>query len=503
MPKLKLLAIITVLILLVMLCTVSYAETSGEKLYKYGLISGNNGEIFEDEPLNRAQMCVLLAELYGRKDVAAAYKGENLYKDIKTGQWYAPFVNYAKTQGWIYGYNDGNFGPLDPVTYPQLCAFVLNALNYPYKWNEVTDVAGKLGIKVTVENPDRIKRAEAFEGIWKALFVPRYQESEYFGVTLNKLPYELFHPNSGNNESNSEKDSIEVVETKLNGLNEIEIRFNKPVKSTVYIAPEQIKLTQLLNDYLKASKVVVTSDDLGIIIYTNTPLYQGKELAIELKNIHYADGALLKTKIIEDILVSDTLPVEVKSIEQIGPNYLKIEFNKPVVSDNADGGLQAYNILVDAGANPVTDIRLYANNKTAIVEVKNLLASFFYAVPRTTIRSYAGLSVEYKPEPVMFTRNTTPPMVTGYQIVNPNKIILYWNKYITSNYTMRTDRVYHTNTVWTSDFVFINGREMVIDFRSSPLNTGKVQLYLEKGIIKDYFGIVNDKIIIDLEIDMF
>jgi hypothetical protein len=68
---------------------------------------------------------------------------------------------------------------------------------------------------------------------------------------------------------------------------------------------------------------------------------------------------------------------------------------------------------------------------------------------------------------------------------------------------MRTDRVYHTNTVWTSDFVFINGREMVIDFRSSPLNTGKVQLYLEKGIVKDYFGIVNDKIIIDLEIDMF
>ena len=37
------------------------------------------------------------------------------FKDVASDAWYAGVVNYAAYKGWIKGYGDGNFGPMDNV----------------------------------------------------------------------------------------------------------------------------------------------------------------------------------------------------------------------------------------------------------------------------------------------------------------------------------------------------------------------------------------------------
>ncbi len=63
-------------------------------------------------PINRAELLKILVE--SRVDDGQAglrpVDGEDCFTDVSE-EWYAPYICYAKDEGWVEGYQDGSFGP--------------------------------------------------------------------------------------------------------------------------------------------------------------------------------------------------------------------------------------------------------------------------------------------------------------------------------------------------------------------------------------------------------
>lgn len=79
-------------------------------LKKTGYIGGyDDGSFKPENTVNRAE---LLKILIGERYNTAGYN--NCFKDVKD-EWFAPYVCYAKAQGWISGYTDGTFKPAQTV----------------------------------------------------------------------------------------------------------------------------------------------------------------------------------------------------------------------------------------------------------------------------------------------------------------------------------------------------------------------------------------------------
>ena len=90
-----------------------------EYLYEKGIMSGMSEKEFSlNTNMTRAQFAALISRIYGYDP--AAYKGEVLYTDVKSGSWYAPYVNWVTESGYMTGMGSGIFAPEQPVTREQM-----------------------------------------------------------------------------------------------------------------------------------------------------------------------------------------------------------------------------------------------------------------------------------------------------------------------------------------------------------------------------------------------
>lgn len=90
-----------------------------------GIIGGYPDGTFKPEnPVNRGELMKILVEgKIGKPD-------ENLYKNCfpdVTTQWFAPYVCYAKSEGWVEGYPDGNFKPEQTVNKVEALKMLINS----------------------------------------------------------------------------------------------------------------------------------------------------------------------------------------------------------------------------------------------------------------------------------------------------------------------------------------------------------------------------------------
>ncbi len=88
------------------------------------------------------------------------YSDYNKFKDVKSTDWFAGYVNYCANALYINGYDETTFGPNDKVTGYQALAMILRAVGYDKNnefsgsaWQlEVARYASKLGITNTVNS---------------------------------------------------------------------------------------------------------------------------------------------------------------------------------------------------------------------------------------------------------------------------------------------------------------------------------------------------------------
>lgn len=101
-------------------------KTPIDYLHDQGVLKGYPDGTFKPRGIvNRAELMKIMVVGQGIEPPAATYK--NCFPDVKE-EWFAPYVCYAKEQGWVAGYPDGNFRPGNPVNRAEAAKMILNAL---------------------------------------------------------------------------------------------------------------------------------------------------------------------------------------------------------------------------------------------------------------------------------------------------------------------------------------------------------------------------------------
>lgn len=84
-------------------------ETAIQYLYDNGIVQGYpDGTFKPDNELNRAELMKILVLGAGYDPSTEDYN--NCFPDV-TDEWFAKYICFAKDQGWVQGYPDGNFAP--------------------------------------------------------------------------------------------------------------------------------------------------------------------------------------------------------------------------------------------------------------------------------------------------------------------------------------------------------------------------------------------------------
>lgn len=99
-----------------------------EYLYINNVISGYPDNTFRpNDTVNRAELLKILVGGQGVTPEAKQFK--NCFSDV-TDEWFAPYVCYAKTSGWVSGYPDGTFGPGQEVNKAEVIKMLVNSQKY-------------------------------------------------------------------------------------------------------------------------------------------------------------------------------------------------------------------------------------------------------------------------------------------------------------------------------------------------------------------------------------
>lgn len=86
-----------------------------------GFMSGMGDGIFNpDGNLTRAMLCQILYSREGEPAVT----GTSSFADVADDEWYTGAITWAEAHGIVSGYEDGTFGPNDPITREQLAAIL-------------------------------------------------------------------------------------------------------------------------------------------------------------------------------------------------------------------------------------------------------------------------------------------------------------------------------------------------------------------------------------------
>ena len=99
-----------------------------EFVYKNGLFKGvSDNEFAPDTTMTRAMFVTVLGRLAG---IDATYYTETSFDDVVLGTWYAPYVEWAASEGIVLGYGNGVFGVEDKITVEQAVVIMARYAEY-------------------------------------------------------------------------------------------------------------------------------------------------------------------------------------------------------------------------------------------------------------------------------------------------------------------------------------------------------------------------------------
>ena len=164
----------------------NFSDVSADKWYNnavstlshMGVIGGYaDGTFRPDAPISRAEFAKI-AVSFTQNTGSATY---NYFTDVKTTDWFAPYVTAAKDAGLIEGYSDGSFKPESKITRAEACAIVNRTL-------------GRKPSKVHMKISDRIDWPDVqttdwfYEAIMEATNSHTYQMGKRVETWNDKLP---------------------------------------------------------------------------------------------------------------------------------------------------------------------------------------------------------------------------------------------------------------------------------------------------------------------------
>ena len=164
----------------------NFSDVSADKWYNnavstlsnMGVIGGYaDGTFRPDAPISRAEFAKI-AVSFTQNTGSATY---NYFTDVKTTDWFAPYVTAAKDAGLIEGYSDGSFKPESKITRAEACAIVNRTLGRkPSK--------AHMKISDRIDWPDVQTTDWFYEAIMEATNSHTYQMGKRVETWIGKLP---------------------------------------------------------------------------------------------------------------------------------------------------------------------------------------------------------------------------------------------------------------------------------------------------------------------------
>jgi hypothetical protein len=95
-----------------------------------------DGSFGPDKTINRAEIVKTIMGVVSMPEDTSSYK--NCFSDVHE-EWFAKYVCYAKSKGWIGGYQDGTFAPAKEVTRVEALKIIIAAYGLPLELNPYGD----------------------------------------------------------------------------------------------------------------------------------------------------------------------------------------------------------------------------------------------------------------------------------------------------------------------------------------------------------------------------
>ena len=197
-------------------------RTAIQYLYDNDVISGYpDGTFKPDNTLNRAELLKILVGGKGVKpNIEEGYK--NCFPDVKT-EWFAPYVCYAKAQGWVGGYPDGTFQPAKTVNKAEAIKMLVNSQGYTVPnsvvgvvYDDIDNTAwyapyiqiakekGLLEESGSLFNGSSgIKRSAISENIYRSIIVKKEHLNSF-----NDFSQQILKQKDTSDETNASKDTV-------------------------------------------------------------------------------------------------------------------------------------------------------------------------------------------------------------------------------------------------------------------------------------------------------
>ena len=164
----------------------NFSDVSADKWYNnavstlsnMGVIGGYaDGTFRPNAPISRAEFAKI-AVSFTQNNGSTTY---NYFTDVKTTDWFAPYVTAAKDAGLIEGYSDGSFKPESKITRAEACAIVNRTLGRkPSK--------AHMKISDRIDWPDVQTTDWFYEAIMEATNSHTYQMGKRVETWNDKLP---------------------------------------------------------------------------------------------------------------------------------------------------------------------------------------------------------------------------------------------------------------------------------------------------------------------------
>ena len=164
----------------------NFSDVSADKWYNnavstlchMGVLGGySDGTFRPNAPITRAEFAKI-AVSFSQANGSAVY---SYFTDVKTTDWFAPYVTTAKDSGLIEGYSDGSFKPENRITRAEACTIVNRVLGRkPSK--------SHMKISGRIDWPDCTTADWFYEAIMEATNSHTYQMGKRVETWNDKLP---------------------------------------------------------------------------------------------------------------------------------------------------------------------------------------------------------------------------------------------------------------------------------------------------------------------------
>ena len=164
----------------------NFSDVSADKWYNnavstlchMGVLGGySDGTFRPNAPITRAEFAKI-AVSFAQTNGSAVY---SYFTDVKTTDWFAPYVTAAKDSGLIEGYSDGSFKPENRITRAEACAIVNRVLGRKPSKNQMK-ISGR------IDWPDCTTADWFYEAIMEATNSHTYQMGKRVETWNGKLP---------------------------------------------------------------------------------------------------------------------------------------------------------------------------------------------------------------------------------------------------------------------------------------------------------------------------